>query len=156
MTPPIPLPIHSAGPVVSPAVALPQSRRTAPSREYPSEICLAGFSVDSNARRASQLTDRGLRLQASKPRRTRSRSNRPSQYTKIERRSWTAPQSSGWSEYTLALPASHRPGCSASARLRDIKTENAASIAEIACAELKDRAAEKKRAAPAGAKSKKP
>jgi hypothetical protein len=38
----------------------------------------------------------------------------------------------------------------------DIKTENAASIAEIACAELKDRAAEKKRAAPSGAKSKKP
>jgi hypothetical protein len=38
----------------------------------------------------------------------------------------------------------------------DIKTENAASIAEIACAELKDRAAEKKRTAPSGAKSKKP
>jgi hypothetical protein len=38
----------------------------------------------------------------------------------------------------------------------DIKTENAASIAEIACAELKDRAAEKKRATPSGAKSKKP
>jgi hypothetical protein len=38
----------------------------------------------------------------------------------------------------------------------DIKTENAASIAEIACAELKDRAAEKKRAAAGGAKSKKP
>src|SRR6266850_928577 len=36
----------------------------------------------------------------------------------------------------------------------DIKTENAASIAEIACAELKDRAAEKKRTAPSGAKSK--
>jgi len=37
----------------------------------------------------------------------------------------------------------------------DIKTENATSIAEIACVELKDRAAEKKRAA-SGAKSKKP
>jgi hypothetical protein len=38
----------------------------------------------------------------------------------------------------------------------DMKTENAASIAEIACAELKGRAAEKKRAAPGVAKSKKP
>jgi hypothetical protein len=38
----------------------------------------------------------------------------------------------------------------------EIKTENSASIAEIACEELKDRAAAKKKAASGGAKSKKP
>jgi hypothetical protein len=38
----------------------------------------------------------------------------------------------------------------------DIKTENAASIAEIACEELKARVAEKKKTAPGGSKPKKP